>query len=299
MEEALILEPGCTAPVAEIGRLIASHLDLPLSDATARVRYGSGIVVERADPAKVRQVKEKLDREGVPTRAVPANALSEVPCGFRTIALDLRDDAILARRVGGSVLTLLREEIRGLLLYGLMPSDGRESDDASGTGDGGRNRQILASTLMRSLTDAGSTSGLSPRGRKLLANLSEAGLTKMQFHMTLYCLEPTGPVRFHKDELDFSCLGRQKQSHSLDNFLLLVDGLLEYLPGAWNRQAAVDFMKDLDPRMVLRAKQEEVTNFDRWMCQWLRIDEVGEDRPPGEPAGEDPTSERAAGEAGT
>ena len=84
-----------------------------------------------------------------------------------------------------------------------------------------------------------------------------------------------------KDDCDFSCLGEQKQSHSLDNFLLLLDEVLAYLPTAWNREPALQFLRTLNPQTISRSKEEEARNFDRWMLQWVRLSRQDYEDEPG------------------
>ena len=84
-----------------------------------------------------------------------------------------------------------------------------------------------------------------------------------------------GPVRIRKDDFDFSFLADQKQEHSLDNFLILLDEILAYVPHAWNREPALEFLRELQPQSILRFKEEEVTNFDRWLLEWVRLEGAG------------------------
>lgn len=106
----------------------------------------------------------------------------------------------------------------------------------------------------------------------------------MEMHLTLYCAEPPrpageggpewrwSPLRIAKNDFDYSCLQEQKQTHSLDNFLILLEDVLAYLPEAWNREAVGRFLSELDPLKILHSKEEETENFDRWMLEWVRIE---------------------------
>ena len=268
MDAALILGLGDQASPSRLGALLARHFDCHPADAMARARYGGGILVECGAPEKVQYLQTRLREEGVETRILPSSALGECPRGFRVVTLDFRDEAILARQVGGRTLALLRGDIPGVHLYGLRP-DGAPSgapEAAAGATEMG--------PVLGALGVAGAGRTLSPRGRQLVKNLEEAGLLAMEFHLTLCCREPTGFVRLEKDWIDYSSRGAGKLEHSLDNFLLLLDEVVAYLPDAWNRQPAVDFLADLDPRRILRSKREEVVNFERWMFQWARLEEL-------------------------
>ena len=85
MEDALILEPDSSLPVAQIGRILAPLYDLHPTDVTSRVRYGGGILVESAPPATIRDVKERLAEIGVDTRIIPAGALADPTRGRRIL----------------------------------------------------------------------------------------------------------------------------------------------------------------------------------------------------------------------
>jgi hypothetical protein len=129
---------------------------------------------------------------------------------------------------------------------------------------------------------------LSPRGQQLFRNLKENGLAAMEIHLTIYCLEtlsragdaptrrPWSPLRIARRDFDYSCLGEQRQPHSIDNILILLEEVLAYLPWAWNRETAARFLASLDPGVILQSKGEEVENYDRWMLEWVRIE--GEER---------------------
>jgi hypothetical protein len=95
----------------------------------------------------------------------------------------------------------------------------------------------------------------------------------MELHLTILARDPHGPVRVRKNDFDFSCLGEQRQKHSIDNFLLLLEEVLAYLPRAWNRKAAEQFLSDLDPKKILYFKEEEAASLERWLYQWARMDE--------------------------
>ena len=56
---------------------------------------------------------------------------------------------------------------------------------------------------------------------------------------------------------------------------MLLDEIVAYLPHAWNREPAVEFLRDLDPNSILRFKSEEIHNFERWLYQWVRLEAIG------------------------
>lgn len=263
MERALILERDSPAPVASIGRILAYHFELHPTDAISRVRYCGGLLIESAPQDKVLEVARCLAEIDVRTRVVATDTLWALPRGYKIVSLTFSENEIRASKLTGSPLRLRRADIHGIHLYGLKPS-GQEVDLAS----------ILDSTpnpLPLEAFDRATGAGLSPRARRLLDNLEAAELRNLCLHLTLYCVAPIGPVRIDRDDFDFSCLGEQKQTHSLDNFLLLLEDVLAYLPDAWNRQRAVEFLEDLDPKRIFCFKEEEARNFDRWMLLWVLL----------------------------
>lgn len=276
MEEALILERGCTAPVAHIGRALALHDKLHPADALTRARYCGGIVLESAHPAKVRVVKEHLDALRVATRIVPAERLRELPRGVRAIQLEFREDALVAGMVGGRRVVVPRNELFGLHCYALLPegAQGLEAAaDEERRSQVENQRLIERSGLLRATERT--SGGISPRASRLMENLVEQHLTALKFHLTVYSSGAVGSIRIRKDDFDFSSRGLQKRKHSLDNFLLLLDDALAYLPEAWNREPAVEFLHDLEPEGIVRFKPEEVGNFDRWMLALARLEREG------------------------
>ena len=126
----------------------------------------------------------------------------------------------------------------------------------------------LKETLLANLP--GRISDLSPRGKALLEKLSEEEHDSVEFRLTLYCADPTGPLHVRKDRFDDSCLGEQQRNHSIDTVLTLIEEITSSLPDLWNRELAEAFVRDLDISRVLRFKREEVQNLHRWMHYWIR-----------------------------
>lgn len=276
MNEALILQRESPLPLAEAGKILARHLGLHAADATARARYCGGILVEEAPASTLQPLAAALEEIGVLTRIVPSGPLRLLPHGYRAIGLEFLEDALLARMVDGSSLVLLRDEITAIHFYAMQPlsppaEDGSPAEAARPGSRRGKRRGAIAA-IRRQGFDGAFGTAMSPRGRALSANLKAAGLASVELHLTLCCQDPIGPVRITKDLFDFSCLEHQKQAHSLDNFLMILDDVAAYLSAAWNRDPLVRFLRELDPALILRAKGEEVTRFERWIYQWMRLE---------------------------
>jgi hypothetical protein len=228
----------------------------------------------------------ELREIGVLARPVDAGSWPALPAGYKASALEFLEDSLLARLPLGESLVIPREDILGVHLYGLPPDSPREEPSGSSkrdelqTGRRGAKGTERFAAASRGMVDPldpldpldpGGAGGLSPRGRRLLENLKEHDAAAMTFHLTFHCAEPFGPVRVRKNEFDFSSLGAQKEEHSLDNFLALLERVIEFLPEAWGIHKARGFLADLEPRRILYFKPEEAENVDRWMLRWVWI----------------------------
>ena len=252
--------------------------------------------------AAAAEIARDLGEIGVGTRIIEADRWGPVPRGRRVTWLSLEYDRLRCRPGGqapgslpgsiGSDLVVPRDHVLGLALIGEAPPPPpapprksklrswteREEPPAPrlGLDEALSYREPVSSLLIDSGAEGSAgiaeIPSLSPRGAELVRNLSRHGLAGMRFRLKLYSREYPGILRLEKDEIDFSCLGEQKQAHSLDNFLLLVEEVLDFLPRAWNRRSAERFLAELDPRIIQCSKEEEAQNFDRWMLEWVRIE---------------------------
>jgi len=251
----LILERGSPKPVSEIGQLLACHLPVQPMDAIASVRYGGGFLADDIPEETADALRADLeDLLGVRCRKIDADRSAVVPHGYRAFALEFRRSDLVVRLVTSKIVIPLAD-VRGLHLYAL-----RRPEEASPQPAG--NGVPLPSE--REL--------LSARATALIESLAQDGAGPVEFYLTLYCSEPFGPVRVRRSEFDFTCLGDEALDHSLDNFLLLIDRVLDRLPHLWHRQAAQDFLSSLDVRRILYFKPEEAESFDRWNLLWIQLE---------------------------
>jgi hypothetical protein len=281
----LILQRRSPKPVAEIGRLLAYHLSLHPTDAIALVRYGGGLVAENLPDEVADRLVTQLDAIGVKTHKIDAHQWGIVSPGIRAFALEFIEGAVLARVSGKEDLVIHGEDVVGFHVYALLPNLEQEVEEFE-MGRRARNKRKAARSRSHASPlpwspPAGECrpdgagpdpSVLSPRGRALFEKLASQGQTRIEFHLTFYCTDPSGPIRISKSRFDYSCLGEQKKQHSLDNFLTLLDEVVARFPHAWNREAAQGFLRDLDPSKILYFKEEEAENFDRWMLQLTQIE---------------------------
>ncbi len=259
---ALILERDSPRPVNEIGRIVARLLELPSPDTVAQVRYGGGLVAETLSESEAYALADSLREINVKTRPVLAEEWLTLPRGYKISSLLFGDDAVEAWMSTGRSFVIPTQDIFGLHLYGLCP------DEVESRPSGGRAERSTS----HELSGLSSLSNLTTKGRRLLANLEENEITEMELHLTLYGPPSVGPLRIRRVDFNFSCLGDAKLDHSLDNFLTLLEKLVESFPNAWNVAAVRQFLDDMDPTRILYFKKEEAGNFDRWMLQWVAIE---------------------------
>jgi len=273
---SVITEPGASYPVAQIGRILAYRFGTHPSDAIAAVRYGMGVLVEHITPADAEAVCSNLDDIGVAAHIVPSTSLAidRAPRGIRAHAIERDAGGIIVRMVGGRRVPIASRHLRAIELYALAADDVPGGDEVTRKQFREEKRDsssLLARPVSESVEDALLGRGLSPRGQNFRDAIVEARLPELRLHLTLFASSPFGPIRMRKDDFDFSCLDRQLQSHSIDNFLLLTEEVLAAVPrDAWGRDTVESFLTTLDPRPIHRAKPEEVTNRQRWLLYWIR-----------------------------
>lgn len=269
---ALILERESPGPVRDIGRIVARHLEIPLPDAVAQVRYGGGLIAEALSESEAGALSSALDEIEVKARAVEAEEWLSAPRGYRISTLSFGQEALEACLSTGRKFLIPKEDFFGLHLYGLVPAG--EEPGTTGRETTGRRaaRRRTATPRETPLSVPLELSGLTARGRQLLRNLSENEIPGMELHLTLYCPPEVGPLRVRRDDFNFACLGDARLEHSLDNFILLLEKLVDTLPNAWNRTPVEEFLADMDPLRILYFKKEEAQNFDRWMLYWVRVE---------------------------
>ena len=68
-------------------------------------------------------------------------------------------------------------------------------------------------------------------------------------------------LKINKDEFDYSCLEADKTGTSLENFLLLLEKLLDWLPATGNTEEARAFLDAPDPEIILLSGDNEAAAF--------------------------------------
>jgi len=278
MEYVLLVEPSSPRPTQKIGRVVAQELARPLPDVNAEVRYGGGLIAKGLSWEQSVRVTQALHEIGVHVRPLDAHTFLPAPRGRRITSLYLSGEVLRAGMVSGQEITIDRDLVFGLDVFGLLPA---KDELTSATSD----EQKIPREL----------SSLTARAKELLEKLTEHEIPGMEFHLTIYCAGPIGPLRVRRNEFNYVGLGEEKLEHSLDNFLLLLERTTQEFPQVWNREKAVDFLASLDPSAILYYKREEVQNFDRWMMHWICIGY--EEEPPDTINGDHSADEPVDGES--
>lgn len=253
---------------ADIGRVIAEELEMHVIDATARVRYGGGILVEEAPLERLESIGARLASLELETVIVDRALVRDLPPAIRWTAADPQEAALEGRTSSGRRFTIDWSRVRALTLDALPPArpvaKPSTSRDASA-----QDRSLTHSARVETLAArAGGQGGLSPRAQRLLDALEEAGQSEVDLYLTVYARAPAQIFRLERTSLDHSARGRGRLQHSLDNFLLLADDLASSAPEAWGCDRVRAFLKDLDPKHILLVKPEEAERRDRWIAYW-------------------------------
>jgi demethylmenaquinone methyltransferase/2-methoxy-6-polyprenyl-1,4-benzoquinol methylase len=251
---AVILEPRSPRPFREIGGVLADVLGCHLADAMARARSGGGIVVPSAGAAAARALVSGLEMIGVSALAVDPEILHDLPRGVRVRSLVFGPDSFAASPGNGPAITVRRESIAGVHLWGI-PTAARTPAEP-----------------VPPLADLADSELLSARAAKLGEALRAAGSPELG--LTIIPLEPGVPLRIYRDRIDYTAsLGQRKMPTSVDNFLLVLEDFRTFAPGVWLLDRVDDFLDRLNPAAVLYRRPEEVQNFERWMQAWIRYQE--------------------------
>lgn len=267
---ALILTPESPFPIPEIAKALAAALHWPLTDAIVRTRYGRGILAEGLDEELSRTLRDRLAEIGVAAEIVDESRWRVAPRGYQAVALEFLPDVMLARLQNDQELVIPKQDVFALDAYGLRP----EETGAVPKGD-------LSPRAPKVPLESHGEIVLTSAGRKLLEMLKAHEHPDMELRLTIYCAEPFGALHIRKDRFDYESLGARRRLHSLDNYLALLELLLDEFPDVWNRETVEAFLRDLDPSAIFRWKREEVENFHRWVLYWIQA--TREESPPGSP----------------
>jgi demethylmenaquinone methyltransferase/2-methoxy-6-polyprenyl-1,4-benzoquinol methylase len=275
-DRALVLVPGSPRPFAEIARRLTLYCDEHPSDLATRVRYGAGILVRQGNKENLAAIATQLESDlGVHARVIPARTLADMPRGYRARSIQLRASGdVVVSLVGGREIEIASENLRGIGIHALPEvTEKTDDDEPSGAATGASGPSESLERLAHVTLEVAASSKDRLRSRTILDWIGESEFESLQFFLTLYVQDPIGPVRLERTDIDFTVLGEDIQPHSLDNFLLVAERILERFPELLNADATRTFIETLDPKPLVFLKPEEAQRHDQWMQAWIRLED--------------------------
>ncbi len=293
-DAGLALEPESPCPATEVGGLLSYHLDLHLADAVARVRNSGGILFERIAFDAAESLAAELARIGVRARRFDLSLLSDLPRVRTARSIEHAGCVLHLQLLGGRSFSLGPGALYAIHVFALPHPAARLAaiDEAASSKSWMRSlrgvralagrptaltpeekrKEIDGRWFQRHHHDIGEEVQLSRRAVKLRNALLELGRPPPSLHATLIAREPAGPFRISQEDLDYSVLGERKTDYSLDNFLLILDGLCAFAPAVRMADRLAAFLDKLQPRAILYSDDDDVGKVERWMQLWARID---------------------------
>lgn len=265
-------------PLGEAARILAEELGLLTADATSRLRYGGGFILERAPEERADAVRARFAEIGIETVTAPSEATLPTPTAIRLSSVGTQPEAFEGKTVTGRAFIVPWAQVRAIELD-LIPSE-RSEPTAEGEKSSTSDRSLSRGARLESASArAGSRpGGLSPRAQRLLDRLEEASLLDAELRLSIHTSGPPRTFRLERQSLEHASRGRQRLPHSLDNFLLLLDEVVERANEASGRDAVLSFLRDLDPRPIVLAKPEESQRRARWIAYWFLGEEARHER---------------------
>lgn len=274
---ALLLPPGSTPSTSAIAETLQEQLGMHRSDAIARARYGGGLLASGETRPRLEKLAEALQTFGVESSIARSGQLEDLPRPKRITGLELSSQGLTAFSPGGRKTALQRSSLAGLRAYALLPDEGQEEEENENPGPA-----HLQSPLVTTPEMAEEPALFKKKMAALVNNIQEPEFNGISFHLVLYSDSPLMALKINKDEFDYSCLGEDKTDNSLENYIILLAKLIDWLPASRGRKQAETFLQELNPREILLSGENEAACFDRSYL-WNMKTRDGETSP-GEPA---------------
>ena len=254
---SLVLAPGSATAHDDLSAALQKQLGMHRSDAMARARYGGGILASGETRPRLEQLAAALDRMGVSSSIAETAELENLPRPKRITGLQFSTGKLTAASPGGKNTDIEKADLAGIKAYALLP----ETPPAKEEEESGESS--LSASLLSGSSDDGTMTKPGNKLAGLLDRLQDPRFNGISFHLTLYGANPLMALKINKDEFDYSCLEADKTGTSLENFLLLLERLLDWLPATGSTEEAEAFLDAPDPEIILLSGENESAAFDR------------------------------------
>ena len=252
-----MLAPGSATAHDDLSATLQKQLGMHRSDAMARARYGGGILASGETRPRLEQLAAALDRMGVSSSIAETAELENLPRPKRITGLQFSTGKLTAASPGGKNTDIEKADLAGIKAYALLP----ETPPAKEEEESGESS--LSASLLSGSSDDGTMTKPGNKLAGLLDRLQDPRFNGISFHLTLYGANPLMALKINKDEFDYSCLEADKTGTSLENFLLLLERLLDWLPATGSTEEAEAFLDAPDPEIILLSGENESAAFDR------------------------------------
>lgn len=253
---SLLLPPGTAVETEKIAAALQEDLGLHRSEAMPRALYGGGILANRESHRKLEKLAARIEALGAKSSIVPSMDLEDLPRPRRTTGLDFTARELVVRSPGGNGLSLRRSALGGIRAIALLPESLPPEEEDADAGP-------LWSSILEDPRERQQQEEHHHKLQLLVDHLQDPELKGISFQLRIYSKSPPAILKIDKDEFDYSCLGENKSDNSLENYIRLLEKLLDWLPEPENHGQVEDFLADPDPRAILLSGENEAACSDR------------------------------------
>lgn len=253
---SLLLPPGASVATEEIADALQENLGLHRSEAMTRARYGGGVLAGREDRRELEKLAAALRSLGTPSSIVRSEDLENLPRARRTIGLEFAGEELIAASPGGDKTPLEKASLGGIRAFALLPeTPPGDEENTVGT--------PLRASLLEVPGEYRQRGEFRHRLQRLVDHLQEPELNGISFQFHIYSGNPLAALRIQKDDFNYSCLGENKSDNSLENYIRLLEKLLDWFPDSCDQGQVADFLEEMDPRATLLSGENEAACSDR------------------------------------
>lgn len=247
----LLDDPGVLSTrLPHIARIVAEVMDQPIADATAGVRYGAGIVARNVLSPYAKAISRGLARLELGSFAVTEQEFIHAPKARRLGTIQLLDDAL---ELGVRLKPAKRIEFDDIIAVhacALAQPAGSDERDAGLPRRGGDARD------------------LSPGAVKMIEEIrqfEERNRVRIRLSLDILLRGPTMFRMSHSEQGVYNNL-KGRKSHSIQNYLTLLDALAAALPeSVFVPPSTRQFLVRHEFTDILFSKPEELESFNSWL----------------------------------